>query len=85
MNRLGTDAAEVLRWSTAERLQALKRIVPCKTVQAVLRETGQHRRCCRRLPRWFMVWFVIALGLFGRDSYRQIFRWLQRFRRSGTP
>jgi hypothetical protein len=85
MNRIGTDAAEVVRWSTSERLQALKRIVPRKTVQAVLRETGQHRRRCARLPRWFMVWFVIALGLFCPDSYRQIFRWLQRFRRGSTP
>jgi hypothetical protein len=27
-----------------------------------------------------MMWFVISLGLFGGDSYRQIFRWLHRFR-----
>jgi DDE family transposase/transposase IS4-like protein len=32
-----------------------------------------------------MVWFVIALGLFCRDSYRQVFKWLQPFRRKGTP
>ncbi len=32
-----------------------------------------------------MVWFVIALGLFCRDSYRQIFRWLRRFSNLGTP
>ena len=32
-----------------------------------------------------MVWFVIALGLFCRDSYRQVFRWLQPYRRDGTP
>ena len=32
-----------------------------------------------------MVWFVIALGLFCRDSYRQVFKWLQPFRRQGTP
>jgi hypothetical protein len=32
-----------------------------------------------------MVWFVIALGLFCRDCYRQIFRWMQRFRQKGTP
>jgi hypothetical protein len=31
------------------------------------------------------VWFVIALGLFCRDSYRQVFKWLQPFRRKGTP
>ena len=32
-----------------------------------------------------MVWFVIALGLFCRDSYRQVFKWLQPYRRHGTP
>jgi hypothetical protein len=32
-----------------------------------------------------MVWFVIAMGLFCRDSYRQIFRWLRRFRITDTP
>jgi hypothetical protein len=32
-----------------------------------------------------MVWFVISLGLFCRDSYRQVFRWLQPYRENGTP
>ena len=32
-----------------------------------------------------MVWFVIALGLFCCDCYRQVFRWLQPFRRGGNP
>jgi hypothetical protein len=32
-----------------------------------------------------MVWFVMALGLFCCDCYRQVFRWLQPFRRGGTP
>ena len=40
---------------------------------------------CPRLPAWFMVWFVIALGLFCRDCYRQVFHWLQPFRNGGTP
>jgi hypothetical protein len=42
-------------------------------------------RPCRRLPRPFMVWFVIAMGLFCPDCYRQVFRWLTRFRKGGTP
>jgi hypothetical protein len=50
-----------------------------------LRRTGHARRRYLRLPAWFMVWFVIALGLFCRDSYRQVFKWLQPFRRRGTP
>ena len=51
----------------------------------MLRRTGHARRRYLRLPAWFMIWFVIALGLFCRDSYRQVFKWLQPFRRKGTP
>jgi hypothetical protein len=32
-----------------------------------------------------MVWFTIALGLFGDDSYRQVFKSLHRFRPNATP
>ena len=32
-----------------------------------------------------MVWFVIALALFGTDRYGQVYKWLQRWRRRGTP
>jgi len=85
MSRLRTDAPEIVQWSKAERLQALKRIIPRQTVQVVLRQTSKGWRPCRRLPRWFMVWFIIALGLFCRDAYRQVFRSLQRYRRRGTP
>jgi hypothetical protein len=77
------DRASVL--PTAERIRALKRIIPKARVQAVLRRTGHARRRYLRLPAWFMVWFVIALGLFCRDCYRQVFKWLQSFRPNGTP
>lgn len=66
-------------------MRALKRIVPRARIQDVLRRTGHARRRYLRLPAWFMIWFVIALGLFCRDSYRQVFKWLQPFRRKGTP
>jgi hypothetical protein len=85
MNSLSTDAAALAQWPTAERVRALKRIIPRAKVQEVLRRTGHARRRYLRLPAWFMVWFVIALGLFCRDSYRQVFKWLQPFRRKGTP
>src|SRR5437868_164826 len=81
----GKDADGAVRWSTTERLRALKRIVPRKAIAKALRESATSHRYCRRLPRWFMVWFVIALGLFCRDSYRQIFRWLRKFNIQGTP
>lgn len=85
MNATDREIAELAQQPSAERIRALKRIIRQRDVQAVLRRTGQDRRRCRRLPPWFMVWFVIALGLFCCDNYRQVYRWLQRFRRRGTP
>lgn len=81
---LGKEVARVAQLPTEERLQGLKRIIPCATIKSMLKH-GPARRVCSRLPDWFMVWFVIALGLFSSDSYRQIFRWLQPWRRKGTP
>jgi hypothetical protein len=68
-----------------ERLRALERIIPVEVVQEVLRETGHALRHCCCLPHWFMVYFVLGLGLFAKDCYRQIFKNLQRFRRGSTP
>jgi hypothetical protein len=68
-----------------ERLRALERILPLDAVQAVLQQTGHSRRHYDRLPAWFVAWFVVALGLFGRDSYRQVYKHLQRFRKGATP
>lgn len=86
MSALGKDAEVfAVRWSEAERIKALMQVVPRCRVNAVLRKTGLHKRHCKRLPRWFVVWFVIALGLFCQDSYRQVYKWLQRFRKKHTP
>lgn len=85
MTDLCRDAELAIRWSTTERLRALKRIVPCRAIAKVLQESAYTHRHCRRLPRWFMVWFVIALGLFCRDNYRQIFRSMRAFRKGETP
>lgn len=81
MSVLCKDADVRVRWSDAERMRALKRIVPKAAIAKVLRPT----RYCRRLPRWFVVWFVVALGLFCPDSYRQVFRCLHRFKRNFVP
>ena len=80
-----TQADALASWPTRERLRALKRILPRARVEEVLARAGHDRTDCRRLPGWFMVWFVIALGLFCRDCYRQVYRWLQPFRPGGTP
>jgi hypothetical protein len=85
MNPFCADAAALAAWSTAQRLHALKRIIPKARVQHILRQTGHARRHYPRLNAEFMVWFVIALGLVCRDSYRQVFKWLQPFRPGATP
>jgi Insertion element 4 transposase N-terminal/Transposase DDE domain len=85
MSSLYTEAAALAQWPTTKRIDALRRLFPRAKVNTILRQTGHARRRYLRLPAWFMVWFVIALGLFCRDSYRQVFKWLQPFRRKGTP
>jgi hypothetical protein len=85
MHALQREIAELAQQPTLERLRGLKRIIAPREVQAVLRSTGQHQRTCSRLPPAFMVWFVIAMGLFCTDCYRQVYRWLQPYRRRGTP
>jgi hypothetical protein len=71
--------------SDAARLAGLKRIVPARLVNMILGECGRRRRECPRLPATLVLWFVLALGLFCRDCYRQVFRWLMPFRRGGVP
>jgi hypothetical protein len=82
---ISKEAAACANWPTRERLRALKRIIPRADIEGVLQRTGTNRAHCRRLPAWFLVRFVIALGLFCRDCYRQVFRWLQPDRKGGTP
>jgi len=66
---------EVAALSRADRLAGLKRIVPRQRIKQVLAQTKKDR-WCPRLPAVFMVWFVLALGMFCQDCYRQVFRWL---------
>jgi hypothetical protein len=81
---LDKEVAVVAQQPSAERVKALKRIIPCSTIKSILKQVGQTQPC-RRLPKWFMVWFVIGMGLFATDCYRQVFRWLNPFRKKGVP
>lgn len=85
MHSAQREITKLAQQATTERLRGLKRIITRRDVQAALRATGQNRRRCRRLPPAFMIWFVIALSLFCTDCYRQVYRWLQPFRRRATP
>src|SRR5438105_1923326 len=78
---LEKEIQHVSQLPTDERLQALKRILPKRTVNKVLRKARSRQRYCRRLPGWFMVWFVVGLGFYGRDDYCQVYRWLQQGKR----
>jgi Transposase DDE domain/Insertion element 4 transposase N-terminal len=78
----GTEAIALLR---AQRLNALYRIIPRCEVKRALARNGRQRRLCPRLPDLFVVYFVLALGLFCNDCYRQVFRWLRPWKRGTVP
>jgi len=82
MFRIGKEAIALSR---AQRLSALHRIIPRQKVKQVLQKSGQDRAFCPRLPGLFMVYFVLAMGLFSRDCYRQVFRWLRPWKRATVP
>jgi len=73
---LDKEVCGVAALPTDERVAGLKRIIPRRTVQAVLDRCHPNQRYCKRLPRVLVVWFVIGMALHSRDCYRQVFRWL---------
>src|SRR4051794_18946747 len=85
MSAATRDLAALSAQPSDERLRALERIIPMSAVQEVLAQTGHAKRHCRCLPHWFMVFYVIGLGLFNDDSHTDVFKRLQRFRRGQTP
>jgi hypothetical protein len=79
---LGSEAVALLR---ARRINALYRIIPREKVKRILAKSGRHRAYCPLVPNLFMVFFVLALGLFCTDCYRQVFRWLRPWKRGRIP
>jgi hypothetical protein len=72
------------------RVRALKHALTKKSIANALASSAasgcrKRRRACRRLPPRIVVWFVVALWLFSRDSYEQVMRWLQVFTVAGVP
>jgi hypothetical protein len=82
---IGKDAAGLAPWSAPQRLTALKRIIPPAKVTAALRRAGRGRTFCPRTPDEFMVLFIIAMGLFSSDCYRQLYRWLVPWKEGDVP
>jgi hypothetical protein len=79
-----TFAHDPVAWPVRDRVRALQRLFPRRERQRILDELDPDARRCPRIPGWFLLGFVVALGLFARDSYRQVFRWLSP-RRSPAP
>jgi hypothetical protein len=85
MYSIGKEAAGLASWSARQRLTALKRIIPLKEVKAALRRAGRGQTFCPRTCDGFMLWFVVALGLFCGDCYRQLYRWLVPWKKGDVP
>jgi hypothetical protein len=62
-------------------LGVLAQHVPAALVDEVLADTGGLQQRVRRLPSRVVVWFVLALTLFGGQGYRSVWRELTH---SGT-
>jgi hypothetical protein len=64
---------------TRERIDAIKKLLPKRGLEKLIarRNIDKRRRMC---PASGIVWFIVALWLYGNDSYPQVFRWLHRFR-----
>lgn len=69
----------------SERIRCLKKVISKSKVDAIIRKRDPDQRKCSKCPAAMMVWFTIALGLFGDDSYRQVFKSLHRFAKNATP
>jgi hypothetical protein len=67
---------EVAALSRADCLDGLKRIIPPARIKTVLKEQHKDQSFCARLPAASVVQFVLGMGLFCRDCYRQVFRWV---------
>lgn len=65
---------DVAALSWEDRRVGLEKIIPDELIQEVLRENGKQDPNCPRLPGLLLMRFVLGLGLFCSDCYRQVFR-----------
>jgi hypothetical protein len=68
-----------------ERIACLKRTVDKVSLERSIKKRKLDKRVSKKCPAYLMVWFTIALWLFGDDNYNQVFRWLHPFLRRLTP
>lgn len=67
------------------RMSALKKIANERYISRRIQARKLDKRTPRKCPAVVMVWFSIALWLYGNDSYTQVFRWLRRFAHGAMP
>lgn len=60
---------------TMQRVHALKHTLSRKNLEDHLGD-AMNTRYCKRVSMELAIWFVVGVGLFSADAYRQIFRWL---------
>lgn len=63
----------------------LKKTVGIDILRAEIRKRKLQKRSGRKCPAEVMVWFLVAIWLFGDDCYTQVFRWLHRFSLQDMP
>lgn len=74
MSRIGKPE----KWSKKilrQRISAMKHTLSSGSLKVHLGEV-MDTRYCKRVPMEVAIWFVIGVGMFSSDAYRQIFRWL---------
>jgi hypothetical protein len=59
--------------------------IPAGLVDEVLADTGRVQQRVRRLPARVVVWFILALTLFGGQGYRGVWRELAHSDADGAP
>lgn len=68
-----------------ERIACLKSIVNEMYLRREILRRKLDKRRSLKCPAYLVVWFTIAMWLYGNDNYTQVFRWLHRFSKKFTP
>src|ERR1019366_1516383 len=76
---------EAVALSRAQRGAALYHIIPRKKGKRAPRKSGPEGTPWPRMPGVFVVYFVLTMGLFCTDCYRQVFRWMRHWKKDATP
>lgn len=71
--------------SRRERIDCLNKVVNRKCLALQVRRRLLDRRRSPKCPAVSMVFFVIALWLYGDDAYPDVYRWLYRFSKKLMP